>query len=216
MAPAERMPALPAKKEVVLALLEQSTVYIHLDPRSDHVQVPPWFKRQPQLVLQIGLNMPVPIPDLNIDEGGISCTLSFSRQKHFCQLPWSSIYALVGDDGRGMVWPEDIPPEVAAQRQQQQQNERRAHLRAVAPNEAVPAAAVQTENAKSAAPVAVEKGASKGRRKRRRRAAEAKGEQPVQAHGRQPPRIAEGPASPDKPGETKRKRELPPYLRIVK
>ena len=57
---------LPPKKEVALALLERSSVYVHLDPRQPPVVVPPWFKKQPQLVLQIGLNMPVPIPDLEV------------------------------------------------------------------------------------------------------------------------------------------------------
>jgi stringent starvation protein B len=77
--------------------------------------VPPWLKKQPQLVLQIGLNMAVKIPDLDIGEQAISCTLSFSRRPHFCYVPWHAVYALVGEDGRGMVWPEDIPPEVASQ-----------------------------------------------------------------------------------------------------
>ena len=53
---------LPPKKEVALALLERQSVSVHLDPRATGVVVPAWFKRQPQLVLQVGLNMPVPIP----------------------------------------------------------------------------------------------------------------------------------------------------------
>ncbi|HEY5243724.1 MAG TPA: hypothetical protein VIJ22_19725, partial [Polyangiaceae bacterium] len=60
---------LPPKKEVALALLERSNdrgIFVHLDPRQATVVVPPWFKKQPQLVLQIGLNMPVPIPDLRL------------------------------------------------------------------------------------------------------------------------------------------------------
>jgi stringent starvation protein B len=105
----------PPKKEVALALLERGHVSIHLDPRSAGVVVPAWFKRQPQLVLQVGYNMPVNIPDLRIDESGMSCTLSFNRSPFFCIVPWSSVYAMVGDDGRGMVWPEDVPPEVALQ-----------------------------------------------------------------------------------------------------
>ncbi len=106
---------LPPKKEVALALLERGSVHVHLDPRATGVVVPAWFKRQPQLVLQVGLNMPVPIPDLRVDEDGMSCTLSFNRSPFFCIVPWSSVYAMVGDDGRGMVWPEDVPPEVALQ-----------------------------------------------------------------------------------------------------
>jgi hypothetical protein len=106
---------LPPKKEIALALLERSSVHVHLDPRAPGTLVPAWFKKQPQLVLQVGLNMPVPIPDLRVDESGFSCTLSFNRTPFFCVVPWVSVYALVGDDGRGMVWPEDVPPEVASQ-----------------------------------------------------------------------------------------------------
>jgi stringent starvation protein B len=106
---------LPPKKEVALALLERSSVHVHLDPRAAGVVVPAWFKKQPQLVLQVGLNMPVPIPDLRLDDEGLSCTLSFNRTPFFCVVPWSCVYALVGDDGRGMVWPDNVPPEVANQ-----------------------------------------------------------------------------------------------------
>src|ERR1700724_3757615 len=89
------MHPLPPKKEVALALLERSSVHVHLDPRAEGVVVPAWFKKQPQLVLQIGLNMPVPIPDLRLDEVGMSCTLSFNRAPFFCIGPWSSVYAMV-------------------------------------------------------------------------------------------------------------------------
>ena len=109
------MMTLPPKKQVALALLERSSVFIHLDPRREQVSVPRWFKSQPQLVLQIGLNMAVRIPDLDIDDDAVSCTLSFNRLPHFCYVPWSAIYALVGEDGRGMVWPDDVPAEVASQ-----------------------------------------------------------------------------------------------------
>ena len=114
---------LPPKKEVALALLERSNdrgIFVHLDPRQATVVVPPWFKKQPQLVLQIGLNMPVPIPDLRLDEEGLSCTLSFNRSPFFCVVPWASVFAMVGEDGRGMVWPDDVPAEVPLSRQGQQ------------------------------------------------------------------------------------------------
>ncbi len=108
-------PPLPPKPEVALALLQTaSSVYVHLDPRSETVHVPPWFKNQPQLVLQIGLNMAVPIPDLDVGRDSISCTLSFNRRPEFCRIPWEAIYGLVGEDGRGMIWPESVPPEVAS------------------------------------------------------------------------------------------------------
>ena len=41
------------KREVMLAFLEHASVFVHLDPRRADVVVPQWFKRQPQLVLQL-------------------------------------------------------------------------------------------------------------------------------------------------------------------
>jgi len=108
-------PQLPPKKEVALALLEGPSLFVHLDPRADGVVVPKWLRSQAQLVLQIGMNMAVPIPDLRIEDEGISCTLSFNRSPFWCRLPWSAVYALVGEDGRGMVWPDDVPAELAQQ-----------------------------------------------------------------------------------------------------
>jgi len=128
-------PTLPSKKEVVLALLERSTVFIHLDPRRDLVAVPPWFKKQPRLVLQIGLNMPVPIRDLSVDDECISCTLSFNRSPYFCWIPWHAIFALVGEDQRGMVWPDDVPAELVAQAGAEDKRSERPRLRAVSPEE---------------------------------------------------------------------------------
>jgi stringent starvation protein B len=108
-------PPLPPKKEVALALLAHSSVFIHLDPRVANVVVPVWFKKQPQLVLQIGLNMPVPIQDLHVDDDGLSCTLSFNRSPFHCMVPWAAVYAMVDDEQRAMVWPDDVPPEVQRQ-----------------------------------------------------------------------------------------------------
>jgi stringent starvation protein B len=105
--------ALPPKRDVALALLQGPSMLVHLDPRRDGVVVPKWFNSQPQLVLQVGLNMAVPIHDLDVGEDGLGCTLSFNRSPFWCFLPWTAVYALVGEDGRGMVWPDDIPPELA-------------------------------------------------------------------------------------------------------
>ena len=108
-------PPLPPKIDVARGLLQDASLYVHLDPRGEDVVVPPQFHGQSQLVLQLGFNMAVKIPDLEVDEKGIGCTLSFNRMPHWCFLPWGSIYALVGEDGRGMIWPDDVPSEVAAE-----------------------------------------------------------------------------------------------------
>lgn len=227
----ERMaspPRLPPKKDVALALLEQSAIYVHLDPRDDAVRVPAWFKRQPQLVLQIGLNMPLPIPDLRVEDDGISCTLSFSRTPHFCWIPWGSVFALVGDNGRGMVWPDDVPKEVAAQAAQAQKpTPERPKLRAVAEKEkAEPREAASSE-------AAAEKPARKKRVRKTKKvearpkpkmapapaAAAAKAPVPAPARKKTPePSVAAAPPVPAARAGAgdKRRRALPPYLRVIK
>ncbi|MBK8170213.1 MAG: hypothetical protein IPK60_07680 [Sandaracinaceae bacterium] len=106
---------LPPKKDVARALLLRGSVFVHLDPRIAEVSVPDFLRTQPQLVLQIGLDLPVPIPDLRVDDAGVFGTLSFARSPHSCVVPWNAVFALVGDDGKGMVWPNDMPAEIAAE-----------------------------------------------------------------------------------------------------
>lgn len=100
------------KREVAAHLLGKGSVFIHLDPRKPDVLCPLWLKSRPQLVLQIGLNLPIPIPDLLINAQGISGTLSFSGTLFECYCPWDAIFALSGDDRRGATWPDSMPEEV--------------------------------------------------------------------------------------------------------
>jgi len=191
---------LPPKKDVALALLENSSVYVHLDPRADGVTVPPWLRNQPQLVLQVGLNMPVPIPDLSVDTEGVSCTLSFSRSPQFCNVPWNAIYALVGEDGRGMVWPDDVPPEVAAQTRSaaaeskpKAKKKKKSHLRAVAEDSSEVSGQAAWKGQATEEPISEDAGLGEA----------PSGEQTDDSESSQD----EAPSS---------KRKLPPYLRVVK
>jgi stringent starvation protein B len=134
---------LPPKREVIKTLLAQGATFVHLDPRGDDVMVPDWLKHQPQLVLQIGLSMPVPIRDLRIDEDGVFGTLSFNRAPFTCLVPWRAVFALVGDDGRGMVWPESMPAEIAQEIEREAQRAGRA-----SPQSSAPAATPSTAKAK--------------------------------------------------------------------
>ena len=241
-----------------MALLEQASMYIHLDPRAGSVQVPPSFKNQPQLVLQVGLNMAVAIPDLHVDDNGLSCTLSFNRSPFFCMIPWPAVFALVGENGQAMVWAEDVPAEVAAQAQAQKAPEKpRPHLRSVGEGESAPAAepvkatdkkpgakagkagratsakaeagkaAKPKAEPKSAAPKAVKaapksgaKSPNKGVKGPAEGAQESKPAvaakpEPALAREAQPAQKS-APPKPEAASEGKPKRELPPYLRVVK
>jgi stringent starvation protein B len=207
---------LPPKKEVALALLERSSVYVHLDPRQTAVVVPPWFKKQPQLVLQIGLNMPMPIPDLRLDDDGMSCTLSFNRSPFFCVVPWASVFAMVGEDGRGMVWPDDVPAEVARQAQVRSVD---SAVRKEAPSKPGIDKEAKADGAKP-----------KRARKRAALAAVPDGDEPPKKPVKTPraplgertsagsprPVVAPAPISRPATNGARKKRELPPYLRVVK
>lgn len=214
---------LPPKKDVMLALLERSSVFIHLDPRAEDVRVPPWFKKQPQLVLQVGLNMAVRIPDLSIEDDAVSCTLSFSRSPFFCYVPFRTVFALVGEDGKGMIWPNDVPKEVAAEQAARAAKEQaKARLR---PAEAVPAASTGAGD-----PAAPSKAAAPRRSKGRGKAARRPSDETTTAGaGPVPERNEPEPAreardAGDGARETRpqarpgreSKRPLPPYLRVVK
>jgi len=243
---------LPPKKEVALALLERSNVDVYLDPRARGVVVPPQFRKEPRLILKIGLNMPVPIPDLRVDEESMSCTLSFNRSPFYCVVPWSSVFAMVGEDGRGMVWPDDVPQELAvkvvepgaegpsstkeaAAPSSAAGGKRAARGSKIAPDSAEPASAGGTRRTakkksskKEEAPrptlVAVPsqpeeaEAAQVNAERRSRPGAAPERRDGVSAIGGNMPPTARRipPTSPARPEGARPKRELPPYLRVVK
>lgn len=104
-------PPLPEKRAVVERLLGAGAVLLHLDARRPGVKVPPAHAADPRLVLRIGYGLKPPIPDLTVDGDGVTATLSFRGTLFRCVVPWAAIYAVVGEDGRGLVWPGDVPPE---------------------------------------------------------------------------------------------------------
>jgi stringent starvation protein B len=208
---------LPPKKEVAHALLENSSMNVHLDPRRPNVVVPPAYRKQAQLVLQVGLNMQ---PDLLIEDEGMSCTLTFKGLRFHCVVPWASVFAMIGDDGRGMVWPDDVPAEVAQQAQGRLGD-------GVVPKDTAKASPARDSKSDLSKP--------KRPRKRPALAAVPDDEEeasersvevgpppsPAAAAARQVPvasPMPEARASEENGGGAapRRRRELPPYLRVVK
>jgi stringent starvation protein B len=102
----------PSKQQAFLALLREGWTSLHLDARRPGVIVPEQLRGEPHLVLQYGHDLPIPIPDLEIDEYGVHATLSFSRAAHRTVVPWSAVYVVACDDGRGVLYSEDVPPDV--------------------------------------------------------------------------------------------------------
>ncbi len=200
-------------------------MYVHLDPRASRVHVPAWFSKQPQLVLQIGLNMAVPIPDLTVDDDAIRCTLSFNRSPSYCVIPWTAVFAMVGEDGRGMVWPDDVPTELEAKIASPRE-ERKLEL--------VRSPKKKATKRKQADVIVLQSDSEKPKRARKKASEKPSAREPAQekvrprleivAEPEAPPaptplRPSRG-TSPDRPSppspKKSRKRELPPYLRVVK
>lgn len=211
---------LPPKKDVALALLQGPSLFIHLDPRKPEVIVPLHFKKQAQLVLQVGLNMAVPIPDLHVDDEGVSCTLSFNRSPFWCRLPWTAIYALVGDDKRGMIWPDEVPAEVENAQRPKGSEPQPAGGKSRGPRGAKKKERSPREDeARAAGDVASSEAAGQAREMR----ASARPLAPLPVSARplsSPPPSARTAAAPPSKGSGEGakpgKRELPPYLRVVK
>ena len=122
------------KRELLLSLLERDQAFIRLDGRALGVSLPDWLRQDSAVVLQLGYGMAVPIPDLEVDERGFACTLSFRRAPWRCEVPWGAVYAIADSDGHGMVFAEDLPKDVELQ------DDRAEAAAATTPNE-VPAEA---------------------------------------------------------------------------
>lgn len=108
----------PPKKDVALNLLERSSLFVYLDPRRGGAVTPIGFKKDPKLVLQVGLNMAKPTTDLVVDDEGIRCTIPFAHTPFPCVIPWHAVFALTDEGGQGIIWQEDVPPELSEAQEQ--------------------------------------------------------------------------------------------------
>ncbi len=102
----------PSKQKTFLSMMSEGWVSLHLDARRPGVVVPGPFASHPHLVLQYGRNMPIPIPDLEVTEAGVSATLSFSRVPHRTYVPWSAVYVISCTNASGVLYREDLPAEL--------------------------------------------------------------------------------------------------------
>jgi len=103
----------PFKRDTFIQLLRLGSASLHLDSRRPGVEVPAHLRGQAHLVLQYGYNLPIPIPDLEVDDSGVRATLSFSREPHRTVVPWAAVYVIAADDGRCVLYDEDIPAGVS-------------------------------------------------------------------------------------------------------
>jgi stringent starvation protein B len=106
-------PERPSKQDAFLALLREGLTSLHLDARRPGVIVPAHLRGEAHLVLQYGHDLPISIPDLEIDDYGVRATLSFARTPQLTVVPWSAVYVVACDDGRGVLYQEDVPEDVS-------------------------------------------------------------------------------------------------------
>ncbi|MDB5716151.1 MAG: Stringent starvation protein [Sphingomonadales bacterium] len=106
----------PSKKDVAKQLMLRGSIFVHVASKSkrDDLKLPSKYRNQDQTVLQFGLDMPIPIHNLEINVASISGTLSFGGTPFFCNVPWECVFAIVGDDAKGIVWNEDMPAGIQA------------------------------------------------------------------------------------------------------
>lgn len=83
---------------------------IHLDARVEGVDVPPSFKEDPHLRLNLSRRFGRP---LVIHEDRVEATLTFGGRTYPCVVPFAAIFGMISHEtGKTLMWPEDIPPEV--------------------------------------------------------------------------------------------------------
>ena len=98
--------------DVARYLLGQGQLFVQLDPRAQGVRVPEHLRSKTRVCLQFAYDMPVPIHDLEVSTHGISGHLSFAGVAHYVFVPWTAAFALCDETGKGIVYQENMPPEM--------------------------------------------------------------------------------------------------------
>lgn len=100
-----------SKRDVVSEMLgEGGVVALVIDGKRQGVRVPEDQKTAP-LILEYGYSMAIPMPDLKLDDDGVSATLSFNRSPFATFVPWSAVIAVVQDGRIQIMW--EVPEEKA-------------------------------------------------------------------------------------------------------
>lgn len=77
------------KHEAVLELLEKGTVQIAIE--TANATLPIDLKQQSHVILDIGYDMAIPIPDLKVDHRGVSGTLVFNHRPAWVYFRWADV-----------------------------------------------------------------------------------------------------------------------------
>jgi stringent starvation protein B len=85
----------------------QESLYVYVDVTEPGVRVPERLKDRSMVVLQIGARMPNPVKHLVWSDDGFGVELSFGGVGFHCVVPWAAVHALVGQDGKGLIYSPD-------------------------------------------------------------------------------------------------------------
>ena len=101
----------PEKKERLLAALDKGMVMIHLDARRPGVLVPPSFRGESHLRLNLSYRFDP--PDIAVGEWGVRASLSFSGSRFVVAVPWSALFAITSYVTKEFwMYPDDMPAEL--------------------------------------------------------------------------------------------------------
>lgn len=89
----------PGIRDTILNAMLSSggKVQVHVDGTAVGVMVPEHLKCR-RFFLDLGYNLPIPVPDLSITSDGVCGTFSFNRTPEWVCLPWHAITALLSED----------------------------------------------------------------------------------------------------------------------
>ncbi len=100
------------KKQNLEKLLGFGTIMVFVDARKTGVEVPEQHRGNAQLPLN--LDYTFQIPDFKVCDDRIEASLSFSRQRYFCVIPFDAIYAVSSKAvNEALVYPENLPPDIS-------------------------------------------------------------------------------------------------------
>jgi len=102
-----------SKRAAVEFLLGYDNVKVVVAGAVPGLVLPPELLTQAEdhgVTLEIGLNMPIPIPDLRLDDDGFVASLSFNRVPFKCFVPWAAVLIVGVVDQAQFVWHEVAMP----------------------------------------------------------------------------------------------------------
>lgn len=107
----------PDRAYVLNYMLDRAdTILIHVDCDAEGVEVPEYLRQQPTMTpFRLGYALRPAIPDLEITDEFVACSLTFSGVWHHCIFPWGAIGGVTYTDAHaGTIWMQPPLPRRAA------------------------------------------------------------------------------------------------------